>query len=185
MTDTKTEMVKKEKEPDKYEELKKQYEQERKQAQERIAALERMVGEIARERKEEEKRGAPHESDLTRVLSGMLERLDELSEKVETKDTLDFKKTTKALAMLIASDNDSAKSAGVNTGVNISVIKNQLERILGGEITDEEVINLVDNGWFIVKGYIFGDKGFQATLKEIEQRRKQVSDRIMDDLGDE
>jgi len=150
----------------------------------RIASLERMVGQQTKETEREKTKAekAEDDADTKELMRTMIEEIQYLKNK-EGSSADEMLKNITGLAIAIASDNRIAKAVGATTGVNMAVIKTEFERVLSGEISLDESVNLIDNAWAIVKGYVLGDEGMQRTLKELDSEKRKRINQMSDELN--
>ncbi|MHC1624448.1 MAG: hypothetical protein ACXQS2_00325 [Methermicoccaceae archaeon] len=121
---------------------------------------------------------------LQEVLSSMMNALNSLKEAVEgNPDKL--LRDAKGLVMAIANDPSTARASGFHSGINTAVVKNEIERAMNGEISFNELINLIDNGWNWVKGFFVGDTAFQESVREVEKAKRKAAGKIADRLEEE
>jgi len=164
---------------DKQEELAKEQEKLR----QRIQELEEQLKEAKRKREQPQ---LQLQHQLQETLANLANAFTGLKEAIEgNPDKL--LRDAKGLVMAIANDPSTARASGFSSGINTAVIKNEVERALNGQISFNELINLIDNGWNWVKGFFVGDEAFQESVREVEGAKrkaaKSISDKIEEEYG--
>jgi len=121
---------------------------------------------------------------ITEQIQNAVDKILEASEKrkVETADSL--VENVKAIIVATANDPNVAKAMGFQTGLNTSVIVNELNRIRRGEASKQEILNLIDNIWNIARGYFVGDKAFKSVVAEITQSLESAKNKAVKELVD-
>lgn len=126
------------------------------------------------------------QQQLQQTLASLADAFTGLKEAVEGNPEK-LLRDAKGLVMAIANDPQTARASGFTSGINTAVIKNEVERALNGQISFNELINLIDNGWNWIKGYFTGDTSFQETIREVEEAKhravKSISDKIEEEYG--
>jgi len=175
----KTRKKRKSEDKDKQEELAKEQEKLR----QRIQELEKQLKEAKRE---QESQPQLQVQQLQETLTNLANAFTGLKEAIEgNPDKL--LRDAKGLVMAIANDPQTARASGFSSGINTAVIKNEVERALNEQISFNELINLIDNGWNWVKGFFVGDEAFQESVREVERAKhraaKSISDKIEEEYG--
>jgi len=153
--------------------------------QQEIQQLQTKIKELEAQLEASKKQEAPIQQ-LQETLASLANAFVGLKEAIEgNPDKL--LRDAKGLVMAIANDPSTARASGFSSGINTAVIKNEVERALNGQISFNELMNLIDNGWNWVKGFFVGDEAFQESVREVEKAKrkaaKSISDKIEEEYG--
>lgn len=157
--------------------------------------LETELKEEKNKRKEEEQKNKSLEERIKK-LESEIDKKDEGAEVMEIKNTLQelassiktLKKSIESeegneklisdaqkIILSITHDPKAAKQIGNVTGINISTLQKELERLMAGEATEIEILNTIDNAWGIAKGYFIGNATFDDLIKQLTSVNKDES----------
>jgi len=156
-----------------------QQQQEFQQLQAKIKELEEKL-EAERKRQEQQQPIQQLQETLTNLanaFTGLKEAIEGNPDKLL--------RDAKGLVMAIANDPQTARASGFHSGINTAVIKNEVERALNEQISFNELINLIDNGWNWVKGFFVGDEAFGQSVREVERAKKKAAQSISDKIEEE
>lgn len=135
-------------------------------------------------RKEIEKLKAENEklkqSNIEEVIQGVVEHVKKSVERGKSTDQIVREVTD--IIMSATSNPEFARDIGLKSGVNMSVIANEVRRLVEGKMSTDEVVCFGLNVANVIGGAILGDSRFREIEREISAAKSRAINRVVGEL---